>query len=206
MGNTQAQFSWSTKPTKGNHHPAPPYGEMPAFMQQLRPHQAHGVAAIQLEIGILVHLRPNKELRLIKWEEIDWDGRILNVPAWRMKNKQPFRVPLPDRVMELFRRLEEQSNGSPYVFTGHSQEPLAERGMILLLRETMKVSKEVADVHGLCRTTFRSFCKAKKFNYVASALCLSHNVGTSVEHAYDWGTDLLDERRTILEQWASYIG
>jgi integrase len=186
-------------------HPAPDYWEMPEFLRRLRPHQAHSVAAIQFEIGIWTALRPNKELRLIQWSEIDWDRKILNVPGWRMKNGEPFRQPLVDRAITLLKHLEKSSNGSPYVFTGRSEEALAERGMIQLLRFTIGYPKEKADVHGTLRKPIRTWCTVKKFDYAASEMILGHKVGTPVSRAYV-ETDMLDERREIMNQWAEFCG
>ena len=185
-------------------HPALDYWQMPEFMQSLRPHQAHGVGAIALEMTILTILRPNKEALLMQWDEIDWDQKLLTIPAERMKTRVTHRVPLSDRAIILLKHRLNCRNGSPYVFTGYSEAPLAEKTMILLLRNTLNISKEEADIHGF-RRTFRSWCAVKKFDYAASEMCLAHTVGTPVAQAY-WGTDLLDERRLILNTWASYIG
>jgi integrase len=190
--------------TEEKHHPGLPVVRMPTFMPELRQLQTRAVAAIQLEITILTLLRPNKEVRLIQWDEIDWDDRILSVPAWRMKNKKLHRVPLVDRPMELFRRLKEQSNGSPFVFTGYSQEALADRGMIMLLRNTMGISKDVADVHGF-RSTFSNWAYVDKRNFepIEIEMCLSHTPNKIVR-AY-LSDDLLDKRRKIMQAWSDYL-
>jgi integrase len=188
---------------KRKHHPALYYFQIPEFVRRLRQHR--GVGPVALEIMILTVPRPNKELLLAQFSEIDWDQKIWNIPAERMKTRTPHRVPLSNRALELFRQRKEQSS-SRFIFTGYSQEEaLAERTMLKLLRNTMGISKDEADIHGF-RTSFRSWCKFKKFDYVASELCLSHTVGTPVARAYDWGTDLLEERRVILDAWADYCG
>jgi integrase len=181
---------------------------MPEFLRRLRPHQSHGVGAVVLEIMSMTVLRPNKELRLAQWPEVDWENKILNIPAWRMKTKKlkelgkPFRVPLVDRVMELLRRLREQANGSPYIFTGYSQEPLAERTMNRLLRDTMGLSKDEATVHGL-RSTFRTWVAETDFDQLAAEICLSHVVGDKSVQAY-LRSDMLEKRRQIMTAWSDY--
>jgi integrase len=187
---------------KREHHPALHYSKMPEFVRRLRQHQDHGVGAVALEIMILTVPRPNKELILAQWPEIDFEQKIWNIPAERMKARKPHRVPLSNRAMELFRRRKEQSNGSPYIFTGYSKEALAERTMIRLLRDTMRISKDEADIHGF-RTTFRSWAADQKFDYAAVELCLAHTIGKPATWAY-WDTDMLDERRKIMDAWASY--
>jgi integrase len=185
-------------------HPALKYWEMPAFMPELRQHQPNSTGAVALEMMILTVCRPNKEVLLMEWDEVDEKQKIWTVPAWRMKNRKPHSVPLVDRMMELIQYQRRRSNSLRYVLTGYSEAALAERSMIWFLRNTMGIPKEKADVHGF-RNTFRSFCLVKKFDYVASEMCLSHTIGTQVERAY-WGTDLLDERRMIMDAWAAHIG
>ena len=38
----------------------------------------------------------------------------------------------------------------------------------------------------------------------AIEMCLAHDVGSSVERAYR-RTDLIDQRRTLLQSWADYV-
>jgi integrase len=103
-------------------HPSLPYREMPEFMKALRLLQANGVVgAFALEFVILTVLRPNKEARLIQWNEIDWENRILSVPAKRMKKRKNrkeafFHVPLCDRAIAILLYLKERAKG-PFVFS-----------------------------------------------------------------------------------------
>jgi integrase len=181
------------------------YSKVPDFMRQLRQHQHRGVGAVALEIMILTVLRPNKEVLLAQWPEIDFDQKVWNVPAERMKTRTPHRVPLSDRAVELFRRREEQSS-SRFIFTGNSQEEaLAERTMLKLLRNTMGYSKDEVTVHGF-RSTFRNWAAAENdFDQLAAELCISHKPGNKVVQAY-LRDDLLEKRRVIMNHWADYCG
>lgn len=189
---------------KIKHHPALPYWEMPTFMPELRQHQAFGVGAVCLEMVILTVGRPNKEVRLMQWDEIDWDNKIWTCPAERMKMRATHLVPLVPRAMTLLDHRRNCGIQSPYVFTGRSpREPLAARAMINLLRN-MGISNDKADVHGF-RRTFRTWCRVSKKERDASEMCLGHAIAKPVEGAY-LDTDLLDERREILNAWSAFIG
>jgi integrase len=185
------------------------YSKMPEFMRRLRQLQERSVGAVALEIMVLTALRPNKEVLLARWPEIDFDQKVWNVPAERMKTgggmktRAAFRVPLSDRVIELFRRRKEQSS-SRYIFTGYSQDkPLAERAMLKLLRDTMGFSKDEATVHGF-RSTLRDWAAAETdFDQTAAEICLSHKPGNKVVQAY-LRDDLLEKRRDIMQAWADY--
>jgi integrase len=189
---------------KRKNRPALGYHKMPEFMRRLRQLQDRSVSAVALEVLTLTLLRPNKEFILAEWSEIDWDSKVWNVPAWRMKTRVAHRVPLSDRVMELFRRRQEQSNGSRYIFTGYSQEALAERSMLKLLRDTLGISKDEATIHGF-RSTFRDWAAAENnFDQLAAELCISHKPGNKHVQAY-LRSDLLDKRREIMTAWSSFL-
>jgi integrase len=194
-------------------HPSLHYSEMPAFMQTLRRYQADYIAATALEIVILTALRPNKEARLLRWEEIDWIGKFLKVPAERMKKRKDrkeafFYVPLSDRAVALLRQLEarqlEAGAKGLYVFSVRSpNKPMAEGTMIKFLRNTMGIPVEDGfDVHGF-RSSFRVWGKKNKFDYEALEMCLDHVVGSQTVRAYN-RDDLFDERREIMTTWAEF--
>ena len=64
------------------HHSAPPYAEIGAFMADLRSREA--VAARALEFLILNASRTS-EVLLARWAEIDFGDQIWTIPAERMK-------------------------------------------------------------------------------------------------------------------------
>lgn len=58
-------------------------------------------------------------------------------------------------------------------------------------------------MHGM-RSTFRDWCAGTKQDWVASEKALSHSVGSKVTQAY-LRTDMLEERRIIMQQWADFL-
>jgi integrase len=166
-------------------HPSLHYSEMPEFVKALCLHQANGVGAILLEFVILTALRPNQEARLIQWNEIDFENRILAIPAKRMKKRKNrkeafFRVPLSDRAIAILLHQKQRATG-PFVFPGRTpNKAVAEHNMIKLMRNTMGIpheGQEAADVHGF-RTSFRVWGRKNKFDYEALEKCLDHVVGS----------------------------
>ena len=86
----------------------------------------------------------------MQWSEIDWEQRIWTKPWDRTRAGREHRVPLSDRAMELLTRQKELSNGSPFVFTGYTQKPLAHGVMLDILQSIVPG----ATVHGF-RSSFR---------------------------------------------------
>ena len=84
------------------HHAALPYGEMAAFIGELR--QQHGVAAGALEFAILTAARTGEVIGA-RWEEIDLAERLWTVPAERMKAGKEHRVPLRDAALAIVEKM-----------------------------------------------------------------------------------------------------
>jgi integrase len=179
------------------HLPALPYAELPNFIQgQLRAKQSHATAAVALEFTILTACRTSEVLDM-RWEEIEAD--VWTIPASRMKARRPHRVPLSGRAMELLDRRLEQRKG-PFVFTGYTDKPLADKAMMMLLR-SMGVK---ASVHGF-RSSFSDWAYDKKFAPETIEQCLAHQVGPKVARAYRRGDDL-EARRPLMDAWSAYCG
>jgi len=95
---------------KVEHYPDLKYGELPAFMRELRGVQ--GIAARALEFLILTAAR-TEEVRSATWEEFDLNGRVWTVPAQRMKARVDHRVPLSRPAVTLLRSLPREGSFSP---------------------------------------------------------------------------------------------
>jgi integrase len=210
----------------GLHHASMPYGQVPIFLQELRTHR--GSVAVALEFCILTACRSSEVLQA-RWSEFDLPNvahvqhltPTWTIPASRMKARNPHRVPLSDRAVELLKRQQERSgksvpwhvfdNSKPrasagfdsgFVFTGNRRDqPLAERTMYFLLRSMVPG----VTVHGF-RGSFRNWASHAfpgDRNRGLAELCLGHTVKSQVEGAY-WTDDMLEERRPIMQAWADF--
>lgn len=179
------------------HHPALAYGEMPAFMIELR--QRNGLGAKALEFAILTACRTNEALRAT-WQEIDFDAATWTIPAGRMKAGREHRVPLSAAAIALLRPLK---IGGPadWVFPGFKKgKPLSD---MTLLGTLKNMKRDDLTVHGF-RSTFRDWASEKTdFQGEVAEAALAHAIGDKVEAAYRRG-DLIDKRRQLMEAWASY--
>jgi integrase len=192
------EYRFARQRPTDRHHPAMDYTQLPQFIRDLRERQAKATWAVALEFLILTVARTSEVLKA-QWSEIDFENRLWNVPKDRMKAGRAHQVPLSDRAMELLRRQQEQSNGSPYIFTGYSQRPLANKTMLNSLR-SMCIKDSV---HGF-RSTFRNWAgDVTMFQREIIEECLAHQVGSDVERAYR-RTTALEKRRVIMDAWADY--
>ena len=64
-----------------------------------------------------------QELRFARWEDIDFETKLWEIPAEVMKMKRPHIVPLSEQVIMLFKQLEPISKHHPLVFIGRNDPP-----------------------------------------------------------------------------------
>lgn len=186
-----------SKVAKVEHYPALPYGELPAFMAELR--KREGVGARALEFLILAAARSGEVLGA-KWDEIDLANKMWTVPAGRMKAGQEHRVALSQRAVELLRGLPAEE-GNNFVFIG----PRPGNGLssMILMQCLRRMGHGDVSVHGF-RSTFRDWA-AEQTNFPREVceLALAHKVGDKVERAYQRG-DLLKKRFLLAEAWSKF--
>jgi integrase len=176
------------------HLSAMPYDQVPAFLIELRKQQ--DVAARALEFTVLTASRLGEVLGA-RWSEID--GGIWTVPGERMKGGKPHRVPLSRQAAKLLQGL--PRNGDlvfprPKHFTRplHHSEPL----------RVMRRLGRTEAVHGF-RSSFRDWAAERTaFPFEVCERALAHVTGSAAARAYA-RSDLLEERRRLMEQWAMFL-
>jgi integrase len=179
----------TNKAKASRHHEAMSYGELPAFLKQLRSKDI--VAAKALEFTILTAARSG-EVRFATIDEIR-DGMWI-IPAGRMKSGKEHRIPLCKRALAIIEELRPLTD--QYLFPGVCGGAIAEKGMRRLLPEGMTV-------HGF-RSTFRDWAAdCTNFSNEVLEMALAHAIGDRVEAAYRRG-DLFEKRRRLMDAWGAY--
>lgn len=177
------------------HHAALPYTEIGAFMQRLKDVDGNGAKA--LEFTILTAARSG-EVRGATWDEVDLDAAMWIIPASRMKAGKEHRIPLSPRAVELLRstpRLE----GSAMVFPSAKGVALSD----MTLTAVMRRMELPYTVHGF-RSTFRDWAgETTAYPREVIEHALAHQLKDKAEAAYARGS-LLDKRRRLMTDWASY--
>jgi len=186
--------------TKPQHHPALPYADLPAFIQEMRECPAGQAVKLAFEFLILTAARTSEVLRAT-WNEIDLASKAWTVPAVRMKAREQHQVPLSPRCLEILETAKEIACGSEYVFPGRSPtKPLSNMALEMVVRRMSRVD---ITVHGF-RSSFRDWAEEKTHypNSVVEA-ALAHTVKNKVEAAY-LRTKLFDQRRPLMAAWSAF--
>lgn len=196
-GHLETQLPKRSKLALKEHHSALEFGEIGAFMEQLRAWE--GVAARALEFAILTAARSG-EVRGARWSEIDMASASWAMPAERMKGGRPHRVPLADRALTIVEAMRAARTGD-FLFPG--QRPSIPLGNLAMVRVLQRMNRSDLTVHGF-RSSFRDWA-AEQTAYPNEVveMALAHAVGNKVEAAYRRG-DLFDKRRRLMDDWAAY--
>ncbi len=186
------------QPDQRKHHATLPYAEVPPFIRALRASEAiTEPTKLAFEFLILTAARTNEVLQT-RWTEMK-DG-VWTVPPERMKAKREHRVPLAPKCLAIVRRAKELSDGSPYVFRGHSAgKPLSDMVFLMALR---RMGVDVT-AHGF-RSAFRDWA-AERTNFPREVCeaALAHTIRDKAEAAYR-RSDLFEKRRELMNAWAVF--
>jgi integrase len=177
--------------------PALDWHEVPAFYKSLN---EGTVTQLALRLLILTGLR-SKPIRFLHVDHIE--GDIITVPAEFMKGPRgkrlEFRLPLSQEaqsVIEEARKFERDGYLFPSVRKGVISDATMSRFM-----ERRGMNERP---HGF-RSSFRTWCaEATDTPREIAETALAHVSGGKVELAYR-RTDYLEQRRMLMERWASHV-
>jgi len=188
------------------HQRALPYEEFGAFMKRLR--AMDGISPRALEFQILTAVRPGEALGA-RWSEIDRTRKTWTIPGARMKGGKGQRdhvVPLSDAALAVLSDLgkcnDPESGGNAFVFPGSAPgRPLSNMAPMSVIKRMGLADRATA--HGF-RSTFRDWAAETTAypNHVCE-MALAHSIDSKVEASYRRG-DLLDKRRRLMNEWATF--
>lgn len=162
------------------------------------------VVKCAMQIAPMVFLRPG-ELRKAEWADFDLETGDWNIPASRMKMKQPHLVPLSKQVIFILKELQDLTGDGKYVFPcmRSKQRPMSDVAMLAALRR-MGYSKEEMTTHGfraMARTILDEVLGVRP-DFIEHQL--AHAVKDPNGRAYN-RTAHLKERREMMQMWANYL-
>lgn len=162
------------------------------------------VTRCALKLAPLVFVRPG-ELRNAEWSEIDLDKAEWNIPAEKMKMREPHLVPLSSQALAVLREIQPLTGSGRYVFphprTG--QKPMSDNAILAALRR-MGFSKDEMTGHGfraMARTILDEVLQVRP-DFIEHQL--AHAVRDPNGRAYN-RTAHLAERRKMMQLWADYL-
>ena len=167
-------------------------------------YQGSFVTKCALRLAPLAFVRPG-ELRNAEWTEIDLERAEWNIPAERMKMREPHLVPLSTQAVAILQELNAVTGGGRYVFPGArtNGRPMSDNAILAALRR-MGFAKDEMSGHGfraMARTILDEVLGVRP-DFIEHQL--AHAVRDPNGRAYN-RTAHLAERRKMMQQWADYL-
>lgn len=195
-----------SKRERVQHQPAMPWRAIPDYVSGSLRKGPSNVTRALLEFVMLTAVRSG-EARAMCWSEIDFEAKMWTIPAARMKAKVEHRVPLSTAALSILESRKEA--GVPtdrLVFLAPRGGMLSDMALTKFLRD-QKAPSDVrgrfATAHGF-RSSFRDWASENGYSRDLAEKALAHTIANKTEAAYH-RTDLLEQRRPMMESWAVHV-
>ena len=187
------------------HQPAMPWKVIPLYIaSRVYTEDRYNVTRGLLLFVVLTACRSG-EARAMEWNEIDFKRKIWTIPPGRMKGGLRHRVPLSTQALELLEQMRGLHENLVFPFP-RKQTVLSDMVLTSFLRKTKAISDtqgRFAVAHGF-RSSFRDWCSEQRYPHDLAERALAHTIRNKSEAAYH-RTDLLNERRPMMQAWGDYV-
>ncbi|MBF0106863.1 MAG: integrase arm-type DNA-binding domain-containing protein [Deltaproteobacteria bacterium] len=178
--------------------------ELAELLKSTEDYEGHSITKLALKFAPLVFVRPG-EMRKAEWSEIDFENADWNIPAEKMKMKEPHLVPLSKQAIEILKELQPLSGHCKYVFPSSvtRTRPMSNNTINMALRR-LGYTKDQMTAHGF-RATARTILDEvlnERIEYIEQQL--AHAVKDANGRAYN-RTKHLQQRRVMMQKWADYL-
>ncbi|HFI5335572.1 TPA: tyrosine-type recombinase/integrase [Serratia liquefaciens] len=187
---------------KKTHFPFLTAEELPYFIKDLAGYTGSVITKTATQIIMLTGVR-TQELRFARWEDIDFEKRLWEIPLEVMKMKRPHIVPLSEQVVELFQSLKPITGMYPLVFIGRNDrtKPISKESVNQVI-ELLGYKGRLTG-HGF-RHTMSTILHEQGFNSAWIETQLAHVDKNAIRGTYNHA-HYLEGRREMMQWYGDYI-
>ena len=186
--------------------------EIKVLLQQIdNPSARQDVATTQaLKLMPLVFLRP-KNIRFLKWEYLDFENNIINLPASELKTGKELAVPLSHQAIKILEEIKPLTGDEEYVFVSSygKGKPLSENTTTKALNRI--INPATGKPFGTGYMTSHGFrhmasTQLNELGYDADVieLQLAHVNKDRIRATYN-KAQLMEKRTTMMQDWSDYL-
>ncbi len=187
---------------KKTHFPFLTAEELPYFIRDLAGYTGSVITKTATQIIMLTGVR-TQELRFARWQDIDFEKRLWEIPPEVMKMKRPHIVPLSEQVVELFQSLKPITGMYPLVFVGRNDrtKPISKESVNQVI-ELLGYKGRLTG-HGF-RHTMSTILHEQGFNSAWIETQLAHVDKNAIRGTYNHA-HYLDGRREMMQWYGEHI-
>lgn len=205
--NAAENLKGALKTKKTEHFRTIDLKQAPDFLKALERNEARLFERTRRAVWLSLYTfcRP-KEIRMARWEDINYEEALWTIPAEIMKMRRDHIVPLSRQAIEVLKEQQKEVEhiNSEWVFPSHNRprNPMSDGTVNKAIKRLGFGNDMVA--HGFrafARTTIR-----EKLKYDSEIIerQLAHKASGALGEAYD-RTQFLDERKKMMQEWANYL-
>lgn len=189
-------------PPKKQNFPFLTAEELPYFLTDLAGYTGSMITKTATKIILLTAVR-TQELRFARWQDIDLEKGIWEIPAEVMKMKRAHVVPLSKQVIELFTSLKALSGHYELVFIGRNdyRKPISKESVNQVI-ELLGYKGRLTG-HGF-RHMMSTILHEKGYNSAWIETQLAHIDKNAIRGTYNHA-QYLEGRKEMLQWYADYI-
>ena len=177
-------------------------GELPQLLRKIEAYQGRPTTRLALKLMALTFVRTS-ELIEARWAEFDLDAARWDIPAERMKMRQPHIVPLSPQAVDILRTLQTVSGGRELVFPGERDHSKPMSNNTLLKALEIMGYKHTMTGHGF-RGVASTVLHEHEFDHQHIEAQLAHATRSSTSAAYNHAIYLI-QRSEMMAWWGNYI-
>ncbi|EKT0593271.1 tyrosine-type recombinase/integrase [Morganella morganii] len=200
--NPAPDLATALTPPKKQHFPFLTAAELPYFLNDLAGYTGSVITKTATKIILLTAVR-TQELRFARWQDIDLEKGIWEIPAEVMKMKRPHAVPLSKQVIELFNSLKPLSGHYELVFIGRNdhRKPISKESVNQVI-ELLGYKGRLTG-HGF-RHTMSTILHERGYNSAWIETQLAHIDKNAIRGTYNHA-QYMDGRREMMQWYADYM-
>lgn len=175
--------------------------DMARFREELQTYGGFRTNTIALELMQLLFLR-TVEIRRGRWENVDLEAALWDIPAEFMKKRRRHLVPLPPRAVELLKELHSITGGRGLMFPGlrHPDKPVDGS---TFNRALERLGMKGFTCHDFRATASTHLYESGLFRSEVIELQLAHAEGNQTKAAYNHA-QYLSERVEMMQWWEKF--
>ena len=178
--------------------------EVAPLMVAIKNYQGTPTVMAALKLSPLLFCRPG-ELRHLDWKEVKFKQARIELPAEKMKMKEPHIIPLATQAVEILEELHLITGRGKYVFPSArgASRPLSDNGVRTALR-TLGYTNEQISPHGFRAMARTILDEILNFPLDWIEHQLAHAVRDPNGRAYN-RTKHISQRQQMMQTWADYL-
>ncbi|CAI1817327.1 Putative prophage CPS-53 integrase [Serratia quinivorans] len=187
---------------KKQHLPFLTAQELPDFLQDLAGYTGSIITKTATYLIMYTGVR-TQELRFARWQDIDLDKAMWEVPAEHMKMRRPHKVPLSRQAISLLKQLQPITGHYPLVFIGRNDQrkPISKESINQVI-ELLGYKGRLTG-HGF-RHTMSTILHEQGYDSAWIEMQLAHVDKNAIRGAYNHA-QYLDGRREMMQWYADYL-